>query len=112
MPAEKGRPGRNMKTNERPVGDVETIPGVGPSIGRDLRDLGLKRVEDLIGKDPEKMYQELCELRNAPIDRCVLYVFRCATYVAGNRTHDPELLKWWNWKDSEKVNAPPSRKPE
>ncbi len=47
------------------------------------------------------MYKALCELRGAKIDRCVLYVFQCATYFAGNRTHDSELLKWWNWKDLE-----------
>lgn len=27
------------------------------------------------------------------------YVFRCAKYYAVNSEHDPELLKWWNWKD-------------
>lgn len=88
-----------MKAEHRPSGELEMIPGVGPSIGQDLRDLGLQRVEDLVGKDAEEMYRALCELRGAPIDRCVLYVFRCATYFAGNRVHDPELLKWWNWKD-------------
>jgi hypothetical protein len=29
----------------------------------------------------------------------VLYVFRCAVYYASHEVHDPELLKWWNWKD-------------
>ena len=28
----------------------------------------------------------------------MLYVFRCALYYASNDIHDPELLKWWNWK--------------
>ena len=32
-------------------------------------------------------------------DRCVLYAFRCAVYYASHTTHDPNLLKWWNWKD-------------
>ena len=88
-----------MKTELQLSGRLETIPGIGPSIGKDLRDLGLHRVEDLAGQDPERMYEDLCELRGARIDRCVLYVFRSATYFARNRTHDPELLKWWNWKD-------------
>jgi hypothetical protein len=34
------------------------------------------------------------------VDRCVLYVFRCAVYFASEAEHDPELLKWWNWKDA------------
>jgi hypothetical protein len=45
------------------------------------------------------MYRDLCDLRGAHIDRCVLYAFRCAVCYAGTSRHDPELLKWWNWKD-------------
>jgi hypothetical protein len=29
----------------------------------------------------------------------VLYTFRCAVYFASNERHDPELLRWWAWKD-------------
>ena len=79
---------------------LESIPGVGPSIGQCLRDLGFRQVTDLEGADPEKLYRDLCELRGEHIDRCVLYTFRCAAYYAGSRVHDPELLKWWNWKDA------------
>ena len=78
---------------------LQSIPGVGPSIEQDLRDLGFRQVQDLNGKDPEGMYNALCELRGVTQDRCVLYVFRCATYFASNNPHNPELLKWWNWKD-------------
>ncbi len=81
------------------IKDLMTIPGVGPSISRDLFDLGVKSVKSLEGKDPEKLYQKLCRIRGGHIDRCVLYVFRCAVYFAENEERDPELLKWWNWKD-------------
>lgn len=80
-------------------GDLQEIPGVGPSIAGDLHDLGVRRVEDLRGADPGELYQRLCGLRGGPVDRCVLYVFRCAAYYAAHSEHDPELLKWWNWKD-------------
>ena len=80
--------------------DLQEIPGVGPSLAQDLYDLGIRRVEDLRGADPEDLYKQLVVLRRYGIDRCVLYVFRCAAYYATNREHDPELLKWWNWKDS------------
>jgi hypothetical protein len=79
--------------------DLTTIPGVGPSIAQDLRDLGYRCVAQLRDEDPESMYTALCDLRGEPIDRCVLYVFRCAVYVASQDRHDPELLKWWAWKD-------------
>jgi hypothetical protein len=35
------------------------------------------------------------------VDRCLLYVFRCAVYFASHKKHDPKLLLWWNWKDRE-----------
>ena len=79
---------------------LQRIPGVGPSLARDLCDLGVRRVDDLHGADPEHLYRQLCALRGGPVDRCVLYVFRCAVYFAGHGEHDAELLKWWNWKDS------------
>ncbi len=86
-------------TNTTIQSDLESAPGVGPSIAQDLRDIGIHQLQDLGGADPETMYDKLCALRGSHIDRCVLYVFRCAVYFADNSTHDPELLKWWNWKD-------------
>jgi len=79
--------------------DLQKIPGVGRSISKDLVDLGYRKVNELKGKKPETMYQNLMDLRGEHIDRCVLYVFRCAVYYASNSKHEPDLLKWWNWKD-------------
>ncbi len=77
---------------------LTTIPGVGKSISRKLRDLGINTVNDLIGKDPEDIF-ELSNIHAGVVqDRCLLYVFRCAVYFAeGGR--DQEKLKWWSWKD-------------
>jgi len=80
---------------------LENIPGVGPKIARDLHDLGLHSVEDLEGQNPEVLYSRLTALRSCFIDRCVLYVFRCAVYYAENG-RDPNKLKWWNWKDEKR----------
>ena len=80
--------------------EMQRIPGVGPSIARDLVDLGFKRIIDLKDANPEDMYELLKEIRGHFVDRCVLYVFRCAVYYARMDNPDPELLKWWNWKDS------------
>lgn len=79
--------------------ELQIIPGVGKSLSKDLVDLGYQTVRDLKTESPESMYQKLIQLRGCHIDRCVLYVFRCAVYYAANTSHDPELLKWWNWKD-------------
>ena len=80
--------------------ELQNIPGVGPSLAQDLTDLGYCRIPQLRSADPEQMYQKLCTLRGEHIDRCVLYVFRCAVYYASNSVDDPERLKWWNWKDA------------
>ena len=77
----------------------QVIPGIGMSLAQDLIDLGYLEIENLQGEDPNEMYQKLCSLRGQNIDRCVLYVFKCALYYVNNTIHEPELLKWWNWKD-------------
>ena len=79
--------------------EFQIIPGIGKNLSRDLVDLGYQKVNELKGENSETMYQNLVELRGHNIDRCVLYVFRCAVYYANNSVHEPELLKWWNWKD-------------
>jgi hypothetical protein len=88
-------------TEAESIRDLRRIPGVGPSIAADLLALGIRRVEDLRGEDPEQLYERRCGQQRARIDRCLLYVFRCAVYYATEKTHDPALLKWWNWKDRE-----------
>lgn len=90
------------------ITDVQIIPGVGPSIAKDLRDLGVHTVDDLRGADPECLYDTLCGLRQAHIDRCVLYVFRCAVYYANTDKHEARLLKWWNWKDRPTISGEPA----
>jgi hypothetical protein len=78
---------------------VQRIPGVGPSIAADLHLLGIHDVAELRGRNPETLYADLCREVGHHVDRCVLYVFRCAVYFASEAKPDAELLKWWNWKD-------------
>ncbi|GAB4380137.1 MAG: helix-hairpin-helix domain-containing protein [Calditrichia bacterium] len=78
---------------------LQKIPGVGKRIAQDLWDLGFRSVEELKDRDPRQLYEMLCAQQGMSVDRCMLYVFRCAVYYASHTAHDPELLKWWNWKD-------------
>jgi hypothetical protein len=79
--------------------ELQTIPGIGPSLARDLRDLGVTRVADLRRRDPERLYARLNRLRGRRQDPCVLYAFRCAAYYARTPRPAPTLLQWWHWKD-------------
>ena len=86
------------KSNTKPL---EQIPGVGERIALALRDIGIRNIEQLKRGNPEELYRKLCDFKAAPVDRCMLYVLRCAVYYASNTEHDPDLLKWWNWKNRE-----------
>jgi predicted flap endonuclease-1-like 5' DNA nuclease len=79
--------------------ELQAIPGVGPSIAQDLREIGVTKVAQLKGADPEKLYRRSNDRKGVVQDRCLLYVFRCAVYYASHPTPEPEKLKWWNWKD-------------
>lgn len=87
-----------MKT-KKSKHELEQIPGIGTRMAGELAELGYTTVEALKNQDPQKMYDKLCEQKGYLVDRCVLYVFRCAVYYASNEFLEPEKLKWWNWKD-------------
>jgi Pathogenicity locus len=76
------------------------IPGVREKTAQDLWGMGVRAPSDLRGRDPQELYETLCSQESSTVDRCMLYVFRCAVYYASNESHEPELLKWWNWKDA------------
>ena len=90
---------KNSRLNS--IKELTIIPGVGKSTAEDLINVGINHVADLKGKNPEKLYEELCVFSGCKQDRCVLYVFRCAVYYSETpiEKQDPEKLKWWNWKD-------------
>jgi hypothetical protein len=79
--------------------ELRNIPGVGKSIALDLWSLGIRSSAQLGGKNPEKLYAQFCQIVGKPVDRCLLYTFRCAVYFTSRKKHDPRLLLWWNWKD-------------
>mgnify|MGYP002647524124 CR=1 FL=1 len=81
------------------MGELREIPGVGEATEKDLIAFGYTTIESLIGANPEEMYERDCIMRGFRVDRCQLYVYRCAVYYAENETHDAEKLKWWYWKD-------------
>ncbi|MDP3856761.1 MAG: helix-hairpin-helix domain-containing protein [Stagnimonas sp.] len=93
-------PGTAARTEQTELAELRQIPSVGPSLARDLLSLGVRRIADLKQRDPQAMYDALCEQKGQHQDRCVLYTFRCAVYYASTPKPAPEKLKWWNWKDT------------
>ena len=90
----------NIKTRKDAVlKNLQVIPGVGKSISLDLYNLGIRSVRDLVGRDPEVLYDESNAKAGTIQDPCLLYVFRCAIYFAETKAPEKEKLKWWNWKE-------------
>lgn len=79
--------------------ELEKIPGVGPNMAEHLHALGFDTVKSLRGQDPQALYQRDCARCGGILDRCVLYVYRCAVYFAETPIPEPEKCKCWNWKD-------------
>lgn len=84
----KNRPGER-----RDVARLEDIPNVGPAIAADLRQLGITSPDELPGRDPYAMYDELCRITGVRHDPCVLDTFIAAVrYMAG----EPKK-PWWKY---------------
>ncbi len=88
-----------MNDKDSALKDLKQIPGIGPKLAEKLWNINIRSVHKLKGRNPEKLYEKLCDYKGVRVDPCVLYVFRCAVYYASENRHDPELLKWWNWKN-------------
>jgi len=86
-------------TRKASLKELQTIPGVGPKIAENFWKLGIRSVADFRGRDPEAIFRALEKREGGPVDRCALYVMRCAVYYASHKKHAPEKLKWWNWMD-------------
>lgn len=79
--------------------NLTDIPGIGVKTMKSLNNIGIYKVEDLIGKNPEDLYQKDSIKKGFKEDRCQLYLFRMAVYYAENKVHEKDKLKWWYWKD-------------
>jgi len=82
---------------------LQSLPNVGPKTAEDLWRLGIRRREDLKGRDPQAMYEELCRRKGVRIDSCQLYVFRAVVYCASRKSPKPELIPWWAWKSRTRI---------
>lgn len=72
---------------------LEDIPNIGPAMAGDLRRLKIKAPADLAGRDPYKMYDDLCRLVGQRLDPCVLDVFIAAVRYMEGAPKKP----WWKY---------------
>jgi hypothetical protein len=69
------------------------IPNIGPAMVRDFGLLAIRSPQDLIGKDPQQLYEELSKIKNKRQDPCVLYTLRAVIDFMNGAPSKP----WWDY---------------
>jgi hypothetical protein len=78
---------------------LQDIPNVGPATVGDFHLLGIHRPEQLIGRDPYALYDELCAESGQRHDPCVYDVFIAAVrFMEGG----PATV-WWKFTAERKA---------
>ena len=84
------------KSSKKPRTDIarlEYIPNIGYSIAGDLRQLGIKSPRDLSGRDPYRIYEDLCRITGQRHDPCLLDTFIAAVRFMEGGPKKP----WWKF---------------
>ena len=84
---------KSSKKSRTDISQLEDIPNIGRSIANDLRQLGTKFPSDLPGRDPYKMYEELCRITGQRHDPCLLDTFIAAVRFMEGGPKKP----WWKF---------------
>jgi hypothetical protein len=79
--------------NRADITDLEDIPNIGPSLADKLRRIGVSFPQDLLGKDPYAMCEDLCHATGVRHDPCVIDVFIAAIRFMAGEASKP----WWKY---------------
>ena len=79
--------------------DLTGLPNVGPAIARLLSQLGIEGPDDLIGSDPDEMYDRLCKQLGKRLDPCVRDVFQAVIHFSEGGPPRP----WWEFTPDRKA---------
>ena len=96
-----GNPGKKKKKVDIEAlrAPLKRIPGMNISTVRDLMDLGFQDTDELRGRSPEAIFEDIrLHKPETPGDR--LHFLRMAVYFAETDEPDPQLLEAWKWSDS------------
>jgi hypothetical protein len=74
---------------------LSDLVSIGPAMLKDFEILGIRSVTELARRNPEKLYEELCETSGRPHDICCLDVFRAAVAQARNPRLPAVQKNWW-----------------
>lgn len=73
--------------------DLLQLPNVGPAMAGDLRLIGIRHPQDLVGRDGFALYRELCRATGTRHDPCVLdTLIAVVDFMQG-----AEPAPWWRY---------------
>lgn len=90
-----------MPARERQLKDLISV---GPAMVRDFEMLGIHTVAQLARRNPEQLYEKLCEVTGQSQDICILDTFRAAVAQAKNPRLPVEQAQWWYWSRQRKAH--------
>ena len=84
---------RNVAKGRKQLARLEDIPNIGPVVAADLRQLGITTPDDLLGRDPYAMYDDLCRITGQRHDPCLLDTFIAVVRFTEGAPKKP----WWKY---------------
>ncbi len=88
-----------MAENRTHFTRLEALPNVGKATAGDFRLLGISTPQELVGRDPYQLYEQLCDMTGQRHDPCVMDVFIAATRFMSGEPATP----WWSYTDERKA---------
>ena len=89
----------NHQADRQQIRELQEIINIGPSTAEDLSRIGIQKPQQLIGKNPFGLYQEICAQSGEFNDPCVLDVMISSVeYMEGKRPR-----KWWDYTKRRKA---------
>lgn len=82
---------------------LEDLISVGPAMLADFEQLGIRSVAQLARRNPQRMYERLCERSGVRQDPCCLDVFSAAVAQARNPRLPAGQCQWWYWSRRRKA---------
>jgi hypothetical protein len=90
-----------MAAKKRQLRDLVSI---GPAMLRDFELLGISSVAQLSRRNPEQLYEKLCQITAQAQDICCLDVFSAAVAQARDPHLPLDQCQWWYWSRRRKAN--------
>lgn len=87
-----------QRVNRSTLKQLTDLPNIGKASAEDLRVLGIRTPEQLVGKCPFELYERLCRKTGVRHDPCVIDVFMSVTSFMDGGPARP----WWEFTTQRK----------